>query len=386
MEQTMRWFGPKDVVSLSDIQQAGATAVVTALHEYPNGQVWDVAAIRQRKSMIVQHGLKWAVVESVPIHEDIKTRSGDFETYIDAYKETLINLASEGIRTVCYNFMPVLDWTRTHLSYSLAHGGKALRFEPIALAAFDCFILERENAKKEYSPHILKEAEAYFSEMTPEHKKELIQNCIAGLPGAEEGYTLKDFRNALLRYKDIAPEKLAEHLTLFLEAIIPTAEKYGIQMAIHPDDPPFPIFGLARVVSSYNDLSRIVNHPPSPSNGLTFCTGSLGVREDNDLTKIIEDLGKHIHFVHLRSTKRDGIGNFYEANHLEGDVPMVSVIQMLLQEQLKSNKVIPMRPDHGHQLLDDLSKNTNPGYSAIGRLKGLAELRGVMHTLVELQR
>ncbi len=377
LEQTMRWYGSNDPVTLLNIRQAGATGIVTALHDIRNGDIWSVQAIQKHKKIIENAGLQWSVVESVPVHENIKTRSKDFKTYIQNYKETLKNLSSEEITTVCYNFMPVLDWTRTDLAYTLPNGAKALRFEIQALVAFDCFILKRPGASSDYNQVQLERGAFYYKHLSKKDKELLTKTIIAGLPGAEEEYSLKQFQQALDAYQNIDQNILAQNLRLFLDEIIPFAEQLGILMAIHPDDPPFSIFGLPRVVGTSSDIRRILTQTPSPSNGITFCTGSFGVKKDNNLVQMIRDFEDHIHFVHLRSTQRDEEGNFYEANHLEGDVPIYEVMKELSLLQQKRERPIPMRPDHGHQMLDDLHKKTNPGYTGIGRLKGLAELRGL---------
>jgi len=383
LEQTFRWYGPSDPVTLTAIRQTGATGIVTALHHIPSGEVWSTEEIEKRKNTILSAALTWSVVESVNIHESIKTAGADREKYAENYIATLKNLSQVGIKTVCYNFMPVLDWTRTDIDYRLPNGASALRFHAPALAAFDLYILEREDAYHEFTAQQQQDAKLYLDTLDEDSEKRLINNMMAGLPGTKDVLTLDQFKGHLEKYKGIDAIKLKENLAWFLQAIIPDAEKLGIKMCIHPDDPPFPILGLPRVVSTENDLLDVVNASPSPANGLTFCTGSLGVRADNDLPAMIGRLGTHIHFLHLRNVQREADGSFYEANHLGGSTDMYAVMKSVINEQkrrMESGRddiAIPMRPDHGHKLLDDFNYNTFPGYSAIGRLKGLAELRGL---------
>ena len=383
LEQTFRWYGPSDPVTLKAISQTGATGIVTALHHIPAGEVWNTEEIKKRKRIVESAGLRWSVVESVNVHESIKTASADREQYAEKYIETLKSLSKFGIKIVCYNFMPVLDWTRTDIDFRLPNGASALRFHAPALAAFDLYILEREGAYAEFSKDQQQKAKAYLDSMNNEAKQRLIHNVMAGLPGTKDVLTIDQFKSHLEKYKGIDAAQLKKNLAWFLQTVVPEAEKVGVKLCIHPDDPPFPIFGLPRVISKEEDLQNVINACPSPSNGLTFCTGSLGARGDNDLPGMIDRLGTNIHFLHLRNVKREADGSFYEDNHLEGSSDMYAIMKSILNEQKRradggrDDVAIPMRPDHGHKLLDDFNYDTFPGYSAVGRLKGLAELRGL---------
>ena len=382
MEQTWRWFGPNDPITLADIRATGATGVVTALHEVPNGEPWTVKAIADRGALVEASGLSWSVVESVPVHEDIKRGGPLRDQWITAYQESLRNLALNGIDVVCYNFMPILDWTRTDLRYVMPDGSWALRFDQDAFAAFDLFILARAGAENDYHDAGIARARAYYDTLSPAGRDLLTANIIAGLPGSEEGYTLDSFREMLATYADIDADALRENLAYFLRAVVPVAEEAGVRLAIHPDDPPRSLLGLPRVVSTQSDTQWLLDAAPSVANGLTFCTGSFGVRADNDLVAMARRFAQRIYFAHLRSTQREENPlSFHEADHTAGDVDMVAVIAALVDEERRRDREggprIPLRPDHGHQMLDDQHRESNPGYSLFGRMRGLAELRGI---------
>ena len=392
MQETWRWFGPDDTVSLEQIVQAGASGVVTALDHIPTGEVWPRQDIAERNALLRTHGLEWSVVESVPVHQDIKLRKGDYQRLIENYRTTLKNLGAEGVTRVCYNFMPVVDWTRTNLDFELDNASSALRFEMTDFVAYDAFILEREGAENDYSEDLLEQAKSRLQAMSAAEQEDLEINIIAGLPGGEGSWDREGIRAAIKQFTDLGTAGLRANLIAFLRDIIPAAEEAGVVLAIHPDDPPFSLFGLPRVVSTADDARYLTTEVDSAHNGLTMCAGSYGARSDNDLVAMVKEFGSRIQFVHLRNIKREADGSFYESEHLSGDNDIVGLVGALLTQEREraDNGValsqIPMRPDHGHAMGDEKNDpNVRPGYSYAGRMKGLAELRGVIHTISALQ-
>lgn len=382
MIETWRWFGPNDPITLEKIAQAGATGIVSALHDIPTGEVWDLHRLLEQNKLITQAGLQWSVIESIPLHNDIKTRTGNYKQYIENYKQSIVNAAKAGVHSICYNFMPVVDWTRTNLHYRLPNGASALRFEMTDFIAYDVFVLQRENASSSYAPHLLEKAKQRYNAMSDDEKAQLEINIIAGLPGGEGSYDRAGIKHAIAEFIALGEDGMRKNLFAFLNDIIPVAEAHGVKMCIHPDDPPFSLFGLPRVVSTQSDARQLLREVPSPANGLTLCAGSYGARGDNDLVDMAKEFSDRIYFIHLRNVIREDDGSFYESEHLQGDNDMVGLIKALHEAEKKTGIAIPMRPDHGHLLTDEQNtKDAKPGYSYLGRLKGLAELRGVIYAL-----